>query len=60
MPRLVFVLDENAVLPLPRVFLSDPVFGERQRAFRDRVQDAGITVQLVGSPDGWRWCCSRR
>ena len=38
LPRLVFVLDENAVLPLPGVFLSDPVFGERQRAFRDRVQ----------------------
>jgi Domain of unknown function (DUF4062)/Tetratricopeptide repeat len=48
-PRLVFVLDENAVLPLPGVFLSDPVFGERQRAFRDRVLDAGITVQLVSS-----------
>ena len=37
LPRLVFVLDENAVLPLPGVFLSDPVYGERQRAFRDRV-----------------------
>ena len=51
LPRLVFVLDENAVLPLPGVFLSDPVFGERQRAFRDRVKDAGITVQRVDSPD---------
>jgi Domain of unknown function (DUF4062) len=50
-PRLVFVLDENAVLPLPGVFLSDPVYGKRQRAFRDRVQDAGITVQPVDSPD---------
>ena len=50
LPRLVFVLDENAVLPLPGMFLSDPVHGERQRAFRDRVQDAEITVQLVGSP----------
>ena len=48
--RLVFVLDENAVLPLPGVFLSDPVHGERQLAFRHRVKDAGITVQLVGSP----------
>ena len=38
-------------LPLPQVFLSDPVFGERQRAFRERVQDAGITVQRVDSPD---------
>ena len=51
LPRLVFVLDENAVLPLPGVFLSDPVHGERQRAFRQRVQDAGITVQRVDSPD---------
>jgi hypothetical protein len=50
-PRLVFVLDENAVLPLPGVFLSDPVFGERQRRFRERVEDAGITLQLVDSPD---------
>jgi len=51
LPRLVFVLDENAVLPLPGVFLSDPVFGERQRAFRQRVLEAGITVQRVDSPD---------
>ena len=47
----MFVLDENAVLQLPQVFLSDPVHGERQRAFRDRVRDAGITVQPVDSPD---------
>jgi Domain of unknown function (DUF4062)/Tetratricopeptide repeat len=51
LPRLVFVLDENAVLQLPQMFLSDPVHGERQRAFRDRVMDAGITVQPVDSPD---------
>ncbi len=51
LPRLVFVLDENAVLPLPGVFLSDPVFGERQRAFRERVREAGITVQRVDSPE---------
>jgi hypothetical protein len=49
LPRLVFVLDENAGLPLPGVFLSDPVFGGRQRAFRRRVRDAGITVQRVDS-----------
>ena len=58
LPRLVFVLDENAVLPLP-VFLSDPVHGERQRAFRDQVQDAGITVQPVDSRTGWRRCSRR-
>jgi len=51
LPRLVFVLDENAVLPLPQAFLSDPVHQERQRAFRARVKDAGITVQPVDSPD---------
>ena len=33
LPRLVFVLDENAVLLLPQVFLSDPVYGERQRGW---------------------------
>jgi Domain of unknown function (DUF4062) len=60
LPRLVFVLDENAVLPLPGVLLYDPVHGERQRAFRQRVQDAGITVQRVDSPDRLRCCCSRR
>ena len=51
LPRLVFVLDENAVLPLPQLFLSDPVYGERQRAFRERVLDAGITRQPVDSPE---------
>ena len=50
LPRLVFLLDEDAVLPLPQICLSDPVYGERQRAFRARVTQAGITVQRVGSP----------
>ena len=50
-PRLVFLLDEDAVLPLPRTFLTDPVFEERQQAFRARVKAAGTTVQLVESPD---------
>ena len=60
LPRLVFVLDENAVLPLPDVFLSDPVFGERQRAFRDRVQDAGSRSSWWIPRTGWRCCYSRR
>ena len=51
LPRLVFLLDEDAVLPLPARYLSDPRFEERQRAFRARVKDAGVTVQRVGSPD---------
>jgi len=50
LPRLVFLLDEDAVLPLPQSALSDPVHGERQRAFRARVKDAGITAQRVASP----------
>ena len=51
LPRLVFLLDEDAVLPLPRSALSDPVYGARQAAFRVRVAEAGITVQKVGSPE---------
>ena len=51
LPRLVFLLDEDAVLPLPQSCLADPVYGERQRAFRQRVTEAGTTIQRVGSPD---------
>lgn len=50
LPRLVFLLDDNVVLPLPRGYLFDPQCEERQRAFRARVMDA-VTVQRVGSPD---------
>jgi hypothetical protein len=50
LPRLVFLLDEDAVLRLPRSYLSDPVYEERQQAFRARVKDAGVTVQRVESP----------
>ena len=49
--RLVFLLDEDAVLPLPRSYLSDPQYEDRQQAFRARVMNAGIIVQRVGSPD---------
>jgi hypothetical protein len=52
LPRLVFLLDEDAVLPLPRGYLSDPQYEERQTAFRARVRDAaGVIVQRVDSPD---------
>ncbi|HUK68249.1 MAG TPA: tetratricopeptide repeat protein [Streptosporangiaceae bacterium] len=51
LPRLVFLLDEDAVLPLPRKYLSDPEYEERQRGFRTRATDAGVTVRRVGSPD---------
>jgi hypothetical protein len=49
LPRLVFLLDEDAVLPLQRSYLSDPRYEERQRAFRARVT-AAVTVQRVESP----------
>ncbi len=51
LPRLVFLLDEDAVLPLPRAVLSDPVYQDRQDAFRARVKEAGTTIGLAGSPE---------
>jgi tetratricopeptide (TPR) repeat protein len=51
LPRLVFLLDEDAVLPLPGKFLSDPQYDEEQRGFRARATDAGVTVRRVESPD---------
>ena len=51
LPRLIFLLDEDAVLPLPRGYLSDPQHEDRQSAFRARVKDAGTMVQRVDSPD---------
>ena len=51
LPRLAFILDEDAVLSLPGRHQPDPVSGERQRAFRARVKEAGMTVAAVGSAD---------
>jgi tetratricopeptide (TPR) repeat protein len=51
LPRLMFLLDDEAVLPLPRSYQSDPWYEERQQAFRARIKDVSVTVQLVGSPD---------
>ena len=51
LPRLVFLLDEDAVLPLPRKYLSDPQYEEQQCGFRARATDAGVTVRRVASPD---------
>ena len=50
LPRLVFLLDENATLPLPRSFTFDPQFEDRQQAFRSRLLAAGVIVQRVASP----------
>jgi hypothetical protein len=51
--RLVFVLDEDAALGIPvsRVFDQEPDRQERQRAFRARLREAGLTKATVTSPD---------
>ncbi len=53
LPRLVFLLDENAALPIPAAQLQDDDPGRRarQRAFRDRLCDAGIMTVKVASPE---------
>ena len=51
LPRLIFLLDEEAELPLPRRYLSDDKYEERQREFRTRLEGAGVTVCHVGSPE---------
>ncbi len=52
LPRLVFLLDEDAALPIPAAQLhdDDPDWRARQRAFRDRLAGAGIMVAKVASP----------
>ena len=45
-PQLVFLLDENAPVPIPpgRLLDVDPSLQERQQAFRAKVLDSGITA----------------
>ena len=51
--RLVFLLDENAVLPIPAARLHDhePDRRAKQLAFRERLGSAGLTVRTVATPD---------
>ncbi len=53
LPRLVFMLDEHAALPIPptRLIDEDADRQARQRRFRNRLRDAGVTVCTVASPD---------
>ena len=54
LPRLVFILDEDAELRIPPSRVSDREAGhrERQRAFRERLRhEAGVTVGKVANPD---------
>src|SRR6185437_10216924 len=47
-PRLMFLIDENSLMP-PRLIDTnrDAIDG-----FRTRLQDAGVLVKMVASPDG--------
>jgi hypothetical protein len=53
LPRLVFLLDEDAVPPVLAGDLidSEAGFQARQAAFRQRLRDAGVTVRAVASPE---------
>ena len=53
LPRLVFLLDQDADLGIPptRVFDQEEDRWGRQRAFRDRLREAGVTVRTIASPD---------
>jgi hypothetical protein len=49
--RLVFLLDEGAVdVGIPPSRLIDRKFGDRQDAFRRRVQDSGLTTRSFANP----------
>jgi Domain of unknown function (DUF4062) len=52
-PRLVFLLDEDAALPIPAAQLldGDPGLLARQRALRNRLLDAGIMAAKVANPE---------
>jgi tetratricopeptide (TPR) repeat protein len=51
LPRLIFLLDEKAIVPLPVSLQSDPQYGDRQRAFRARAKGAVGMTQEVATPD---------
>jgi hypothetical protein len=53
LPRLVFLLDEDAALPIPpgRLIDGDPGLSARQRAFRDRLAESGVMAGKVASPE---------
>jgi hypothetical protein len=46
----MFLLDEDAVLPLPKIYLSEATLGTRQAALRERVKGT-VPLRLASSPD---------
>jgi hypothetical protein len=51
LPRLLFLLDDWAVLPLPRAYTFDETYDDRQKAFRQRLRDSGLIMQRVADPE---------
>jgi tetratricopeptide (TPR) repeat protein len=51
LPRLVFVLDTEAELPLPASQLIDPEHGERQRRFHRRLRESTATLFVIATPE---------
>jgi tetratricopeptide (TPR) repeat protein len=52
--RLIFMLDEDAAVPVPPTRLLDREVDRqvRQRAFRARLLDAGVMIRRFSSPEG--------
>ena len=52
-PRLVFVLDEDAAVPIPpgRLLDADPGLQARQRAFRAKVLESWVLAGMFASPE---------
>src|SRR5580658_4917415 len=53
LPRLVFVLDEDAALPIPagRLIDTDLELQARQREFRGKLAGSGVMTAKVASPE---------
>ena len=50
LPRLVFLLDDDGVVPLPARLIRDVETGARQERFRKRLLEADVTVVMVTTP----------
>jgi tetratricopeptide (TPR) repeat protein len=52
-PRLVFLIDEDAAVPIPpgRLLDRDPELQARQRAFRNKVLNSGVLAAKFASPE---------
>ncbi|SHN01873.1 NB-ARC domain-containing protein [Cryptosporangium aurantiacum] len=51
LPRLVFLLDAESVVPIPAAHMLDAQHADRQEAFRQRVREAGVVTRKFVSPD---------